>query len=153
MRAPDLLPHLIQGLEDGDERVRMRAADVIEKVTREHPEWLRPFKRRLLRLAAATTQQELRWHLAQLLPRLPLTVVERRDALALMEAYLSDRSAIVRTFALQALADLVGDDPAQVPAVRRLITRAAEAGTPAMRARARELLARWANDSTDGRTP
>lgn len=144
-RAPDLLPHLVQGLEDADERVRMRAADALEKVTREHPDWLRPFKRRLLRLAAESTQQEVRWHLAQLLPRLPLTDGERRRALVLLDGYLDDRSAIVRTFALQALADVGGDHPATSSAVRRRIARAAESGTPAMQARARKLLSHWAS--------
>lgn len=144
-RAPDLLPHLVQGLEDADELVRMRAADALEKVTREHPEWLHPFKRRLLRLAAACTQLEVRWHVAQLLPRLPLTAAERRGALVLLDGYLDDRSAIVRTFALQALADVGGDDPSTASAVRRRIARAAESGTPAMQARARKLLAGWAS--------
>lgn len=141
-RAPDLLPHLVQGLEATDEHVRMRAADALEKVTREHPEWLRPFKRRLLRLAATATQRELRWHLAQMVPRLPLTAAERGDAFALMESYLTDASAIVRTFALQALTDLAGDDPARRSVARRALAEAAETGTPAMRARAHKLLER-----------
>ena len=145
-RAPELLPHLVQGLEATDQCVRMRAADALEKVTREHPEWLRPFKRRLLRLAAGGTQQEVRWHLAQLLPRLPLRGAERKEAIAILDAYLEDRSAIVRTFALQALADVGGDDPATALMVRRRIARAAESGTPAMQARARKLIARWAGD-------
>jgi hypothetical protein len=142
-RAPELLPHLVGGLEAADEVVRMRAADALEKVTREHPEWLRPYKRRLLRVAATPDQQEVRWHVAQLLPRLPLTAAERRDAIALLDGYLEDASAIVRTCALQALADLVGDDPAASAVARRRVQKAAESSTPSLRARARQLLAHW----------
>ena len=147
-QAPELLPHLVQGIEAADECVRMRAADALEKVTREHPEWLRPFKRRLLRLAAGGTQQEVRWHLAQMLPRLPLGPAERREAIAIVDGYLDDRSGIVRTSALQALAELGGDDPATAPMVRRRLLRAAESGTPAMQARARKLLARFSAAAT-----
>ena len=51
-KDPKLFPNLIAGLWSEDPLVRMRAADVTEKVTREHPEWLQPHKNELLGLMA-----------------------------------------------------------------------------------------------------
>jgi hypothetical protein len=62
----------------------MRSAGAVEKVSSQRPEWLAPHKRVLLDIAARTGEQELRWHLAQMLPRLPLTPAERQRAVALM---------------------------------------------------------------------
>lgn len=63
-RQPVLFPALIDGMHHDNEVVRMRAADVLEKLNVTNPEWLQPFRVQLIQLAARTTQQELRWHLA-----------------------------------------------------------------------------------------
>jgi hypothetical protein len=65
-----------------------------------------PHKSRLLGQRDATPQQEVRWHVAQMLPRLALTLGERDRAAATLIDYLRDPSSIERTFAMQALADL-----------------------------------------------
>ncbi len=76
-----------------------------------HPEYLAPYKTRLIRLAGAAQQQEVRWHLAQLLSRVELSGPERRRVVAIMSEYLTDTSKIVKTFAMQTLADIAADDP------------------------------------------
>jgi HEAT repeat protein len=139
-----LLGSLVEGLENDDALVRMRAADALEKVTIEHPEWLTPYKQRLLRIAAAATQQEVRWHMAQLLPRLALTPIQRRGAVRLLMQYRSDASSIVRTFALQALVELSPGDEQLRRKVVALLRSALRSGTPALRSRARRLLRRIA---------
>ena len=65
---PELFPELIAGLWSEDPLVRMRAADAAEKVTRKHRELLQPYKKELLGLMAEAEQQELRWHLAVMVP-------------------------------------------------------------------------------------
>lgn len=102
LKQPSLFAVVIEGVRHSDPLVRMRCADVAEKVTRPHPEWLTPHKAVLLALAAQTTEQELRWHLAQMLPRLPLTPAEMRCVIARLLEYLADDSSIVKTFAMQA---------------------------------------------------
>src|SRR5271166_279661 len=96
-----LFPELIAGLWSADPLVRMRAADAAEKVTRKHAELLRPYKKELLGLMAEAQEQELRWHLAVMVPRLVLNVKERQDAMSLLQGYLEDPSSIVKTFALK----------------------------------------------------
>jgi hypothetical protein len=120
----------------------MRAADAAEKVTRKHPELLTPFKKELLGLMTEATEQETRWHLAAMVPRLPLNAEERELAISSLNAYLEDRSSIVKTFALQGLADLAQKDSVIRPAVVETLREATRNGTPAMKARGRKLLLR-----------
>ena len=120
--------------------VRMRAADAAEKASAQNPKLLAPYKAELLGLFDEATQQELRWHLAQIVPRLDLTRAECRRAAATLREYLGDRSSIVKTFALQALADLAERDESLRSEVLELIRGATKTGTAAIRARGRMLL-------------
>ena len=140
-RDPRRARELVAALRHPDPVVRMRAADALEKASAADPDLLRAHVRALLLLARRATQQELRWHLAQMIPRMPLALPQRRAAFAVLEAYLTDRSAIVRTFAMQALADLAVVDRALRPRVARQLAHLTATGTPAMRARGRRLLA------------
>src|SRR5262249_37098604 len=144
LAQPALFCSLIQGMWDRDPIVRMRAGDAAEKASLRKPELLRPFKKELLGLLAEATEQELRWHLAQMVPRLPLTPKERSRAASILQTYLDDRSSIVKTFAMQALADLAGDDDKLLAATIELLQQLTRTGTPAMRARGRRLLAQLA---------
>jgi hypothetical protein len=89
---------------------------------------------------AETKQQELRWHLAAMIPRLPLNARERQAAVSAMNAYLEDRSSIVKTSALQGLADLAQHDSSLLPKVIELLRESTRNGTAAMKARSRKLL-------------
>ena len=135
-----LFPKLIAGLWSQERLVRMRAADATEKVTRKHPELLVRYKKELLGLMNEAEEPELRWHLAAIVPRLPLNARERRLTVAGLISYLRDRSSIVRTFALQGLADLARDDPKIQAQVTEILRISMKTGTPAMKARSRKLL-------------
>jgi len=144
--CPGLFPKLIAGLWSEDPLVRMRAADAAEKVTRMNPELLRPHKKELLGLMAEAGEQELRWHLAVMVPRLVLNARERQLVTSLLNTYREDRSSIVRTCALQGLSDLAQDDPSIRPRVIEILRESARTGTPAMKARSRKLLSTLERD-------
>jgi hypothetical protein len=139
---PALFDIVFEGMWAHDALVRMRCADAVEKITRERPDLLPPCKATLLRRAAGVEQQEVRWHLAQIITRVRLTPRERRRAVLILDGYLSDTSRIVRTFAMQALAEIAEQDAQLRPAILRTLTRLARTGTPAMQSRGRKLLAR-----------
>jgi hypothetical protein len=105
-----LFPELMKGWWSKDPLVRMRAADANEKVAQKSPEVLRPYKKEFLGLTAEAREPELRWHLAVMVPRLPLNSMERQLATSLLSSYLKDRSSNVTPLALQGLADLTVDD-------------------------------------------
>jgi hypothetical protein len=140
LREPLRFPELIGFLWSDDPIVRMRAADAAEKISVRKPALLAPFKAELLGLLFEADQQELRWHLALMIPRLALTKKERQRAAEGLRRYLEDRSSIVKTFALQGLTELAAVDRSLLPEVRAILEAAERAGTPAMRARARKLL-------------
>lgn len=140
LRRPALFPQLMQGLWNSDPLIRMRAADAAEKVSLHRPNLLEPFKTKLLRMLDEATQQELRWHLAQMIPRLHLSKKDRVRAASVFRLYLGDQSSIVKTSAMQAMADLASTDDDLVPEVKELLIKLTEVGTAAMRARGRKLL-------------
>jgi type IV pilus biogenesis protein CpaD/CtpE len=121
----------------------MRAADAAEKVSAKKPRLLDGHKAELLGLLAEVEQIELRWHLALMVPRLRLTASERQRAAAALQRYLEDRTSIVKTFALQGLADLSQNDASLRSRVKQLLEQAVQSGTPAMKARARKLLKKY----------
>ncbi|MEK7323777.1 MAG: hypothetical protein AAB217_00810, partial [Chloroflexota bacterium] len=59
---PALFGGLFEGMLDDNPLIRMRAADAVEKITLEHPEYLRPYKKKLIKQVAQIEQQEVRWH-------------------------------------------------------------------------------------------
>jgi len=102
-----LLAQIFSGFTNDDPVVRMRCADVAEKVTAQQPELLQPYKKELLNQFAQIEQKEVRWHMAAMLPRLTLTRREEEKVLGrILRSYCEDSSSIVKTMAMQAMADL-----------------------------------------------
>jgi hypothetical protein len=91
----------------------MRAADAVEKVTMKHKEFLDPHKHQLLSLLKSAVNNELKWHVAQLVPRLKL----REDEMQMVWSVLAywaqspNESKIVRVNSLQGLFDLAQQFP------------------------------------------
>jgi hypothetical protein len=163
--APGRVAELVELLWDSEAVVRMRAADALEKLSRDAVEWLEPmlepYRMNLLGLMAETEQQEVRWHLAVLVPRLQLTSEQRLRVARTLEGYLQDRSSIVKTCAMQGFWELACRDAGlkrEVVELVREITQGRsekyrltpEMITPAMRARGRKLLSQLTKtDSTE----
>lgn len=139
-RSPSRIREAVKCLWDSDPLVAMRAADALEKISRKSAASLRPLKENLLGLAAETSQQELRWHLAVIVPRLRLTRVECDRFEEILHNYLQDRSSIVKTFAMQGLCDLLDQNPEMRERTTDLSRSLTRKGTAAMRARGRHLL-------------
>ena len=140
LREPRRFRELIECLWDENPVLRMRAADAAEKVSAKMPRLLDRHKAEIIGLLVEAEQTELRWHLALMVPRFRLTAPERQRAAAALRGYLDDRSSIVKTCALQGLADLARNDIPMRREVKQLLEEAVQSGTPAMIARARKLL-------------
>lgn len=151
LAEPQLFEVVFEAMLAGDPVIRLRAADAAEKITATRPELLQPHKRRLLSTVAAQPQQEVRWHVAQMLPRLQLTRRERAAAVERLFEYLDDESRIVKTCAMQALADLSADDEGLRRRVVPLLRQLTETGSPAMRSRGRRLLTALGESGVSGR--
>ncbi len=137
---PSFFDVLFHGLLSDDPLIRMRAADAIEKITRKHRDWLQPYKEQLLTQVARSEQQEVRWHVAQLFPRLAVDQQERAAMITVLLDYLTDKSQIVKVCALQALADLSAYDPALRRQTITILELVMNMGSPAAQSRGRKLL-------------
>jgi hypothetical protein len=139
---PSLFNIVFKGISCDDPVLRMRCADVVEKVTARHPEFLVRCKRTLIHEVAKIDQQEVRWHVAQLFSRLELTDTDRKDVLEILSEYLKDKSKIVKTFSMQALADIAEQDESLKPGIIQSLEVLIREGSPAMKSRGRKLLSR-----------
>lgn len=143
---PSLFEVVLDAMRSENALLRMRASDAVEKASRSHPELLRPYKALLLHEISASEQQEVRWHVAQMFSRLDLDERERETAVRVLKQYLRDESRIVRTNALQALADIAAQDQRYRPEVVAILREAVSTGSAAMRARGRKLLEELGRD-------
>ncbi|MCB0827672.1 MAG: hypothetical protein KDB62_02530 [Solirubrobacterales bacterium] len=87
----NLLDRLVATLDSDDELVRMRAGDALEKVCRQHPEWLVPYADRILDEIGSIDQPSVQWHSAQILGHLRCLIDpgRRRRATTLVKGYLT----------------------------------------------------------------
>jgi hypothetical protein len=142
LAQPRRASQLIECLWDEDPGVANRAADALERASFHKATLAAALTDSLLGLLAEAEHNKLRWNLALIVPRLELTVPECRSAAAILRTYLEDRSSIVKTLAMQGLADLTRQDPSLLPEVLDMLRILSRSGTPAQRARGRILLRR-----------
>ena len=96
---------------DEDPVVAMRASYVAMKVAEQKPDSVEPFAKDLLKNLNLYTQQEVRWHIPQLLAHPNLTPAQRRKAYeVLMEWSETDKSKIVGYYSLQTAANFAETD-------------------------------------------
>lgn len=131
---------LFEFLFHEESAVQMRAADAIVKLAKLYPLLLPPYKERILDEVTLLNHQEVNWHTAQLLGMLEFSKKEAAKAMAVLQKFLTSKSSILKTCALQGMCDIATKHPAYKKEVLQTITHATETGTPAMKARGRMLL-------------
>lgn len=147
LNDPSLFELVFNGMASDDPVIRMRSADAVEKITAKHPEYLQPYKENLIQQVAKVDQQEVRWHVAQMFPRLRVSKEERAVILEILRDYLNDKSKIVKTSSMQALASFAEEDARIRTQVIALLEELTRTGSPAMKSRGRRLLERLAKQS------
>lgn len=143
LKRPQLFKELIRAICLTNPLIRARASDAVEKITAEQPVLLRPYKKFILTKLAPIAQQEVRWHVAQLIPRLPLTVNERRRAFRMLLAWIrnsQEKSNIVKVFSMQAAFDLARGIPKLERRVVPVIKAMLQSKAPSLRSRARKMI-------------
>lgn len=138
---PDRFNELMTGLTDDRPVVRMRSADAMEKVTRHHPELLQAHQSSLFQQLQIATQQEVRWHLAQVMSRMTWTEEEASGIVHVLTDWIdTETSAIVIVNALQAMFDLSAVHPRFHDELKVLLESQCETGSPAVKSRSKKLL-------------
>lgn len=138
--SPARFAALFEAIFADDPVLRARAADACEKAAKKNPALLAPLKKRLLAALPKVQQQEVRWHVAQMLAYVKTSTAEKKRAAAILKKWFAtDDSRIVRVMSLQALADFAKAEPGMRDEVSALICTALDSGIPSLAARARKL--------------
>ena len=96
LKAPAGLTEIYKLFLDEDPVVAMRASYVAMRVAEQKPESVKPFAKDLLKNLELYTQQEVRWHIPQLLVHLDLTKAQKKKAYeVIMDWAETDKSKIV----------------------------------------------------------
>lgn len=85
------LEELYGCLFNEDAWVRMRAADALEKVCRQHPAWLLSYIDRFFEDLSTSTQPSIQWHLAQIYRQVALTDSQKRVVVRWLAQLLSSK--------------------------------------------------------------
>lgn len=126
----------------GQDRLKaMRAADAVEKITLRRPEFLLSHKTDLLNLCRQATHIELKWHLALLVSRIPLSEAETGEIWALLSQWATDKkeSRIVRVNSLQTLFDLLQNHPELKQDFLWMVSGLERENIPSLNARLRKI--------------
>ncbi|HMH70429.1 MAG TPA: hypothetical protein VK502_03440 [Candidatus Saccharimonadales bacterium] len=105
------LDELYDCLFDADAWIRMRAADALEKICREHPDWLLPYIDRFTAELATSSQPSIQWHLAQIYRQVYVTDEQKHLIINWLKHLLSSREVdwIVAANAMDTLATFTRD--------------------------------------------
>lgn len=122
--------------------VVMRAIDAVEKVTREHPEYLDAHRQQLFSVLKSADHKELKWHIAQLIPRIELSANELSQVWHILAywALNKNESKIVRVNALQGLFDLAKLHHGLKPDLEKITHALQHELVPSIQARLRKLM-------------
>ncbi|MBI3260347.1 MAG: hypothetical protein HYZ54_12890 [Ignavibacteriae bacterium] len=122
-----------------DRLIAMRAADAIEKITIHNPHYLAHHKEEVFRLCNTSSNKELKWHLAQILPRLPNDDNEIASVWSILSTWATNRenSNIVRVNALQGLFDILKFAPKFDNDFRSILIELKKENIPSINARIR----------------
>ena len=94
--------------------MRMRAADALEKICRQHSDWLEAFIDPFPNDLATSTQPSIQSHMAQNYREVDLTPAQRRFAVNWLKHVLSSKDRIVAANAMDTLAQFAKDDSVPV---------------------------------------
>jgi hypothetical protein len=134
---------LLEQLESNDVGLRFEAADQLEQLSRREPAELYPYRDVVLKIVSVTEQPGVQWHLALMLPRLNLTFDQATNAAAVLSRWLdTSPSSIVKADCLTALSGLAHQYRELMDQTKYLLAKALKYGSPAERARVRNLLGR-----------
>jgi outer membrane PBP1 activator LpoA protein len=140
LSAPSGLADVYKLFLDEDPVVAMRASYVAMRVAEQKPETVAPFATLLFTQLEQYTQQEVRWHVPQLLVHLDLNTVERNRAYeVIMHWAETDKSKIVGYYGFQAAAEFAQKDAALLEDFIPRIRQANKTGAKSIQNRCKKI--------------
>jgi HEAT repeat protein len=142
LASPDRVRELASLAYDENWLVSQRALDLLEKVAREHPEWVEPHKKVFLSPLAESDKWEVRLQIVRALPLLRWTPRERERVIQILRSNLKFPQTFVRAWALDSLASFADKSGPLASEVRRTLREFERSDSKALQARARQIRSR-----------
>ena len=140
LKAPSGLADVYKLFLDEDPVVAMRASYVAMRVAEQKPESVKPFTKDLFKNLGLYTQQEVRWHIPQLLVHLDLTKAQKKRAYEVVMGWAeTDKSKIVGYYGFQAAADFAETDQALLEDFIPRIRKANKTGAKSIQNRCKKI--------------
>jgi len=128
--------------DDDDWLVALRALDLLEKLSHDHPDWIEPYKKVFIGPLADSDKWEVRLQIVRALPLFRWTPAQMKRVEAILLDNLTYPQTFVRVWALDSLATLAARRKRLVPVVERYLYEFESSRSAALRARARNIRAR-----------
>ena len=143
-RDPSRLEELVSLAADENWLIVQRVLDLLEKLAREHPDWVEPYKAIFIGRAAASDKWEIRLQIVRALSLFRWTPAQLRRVEAILLENIAFPQTFVRAWALDSLATLSQRRSALAPVVERCLREFERSSSKALQARARNIRARLA---------
>jgi hypothetical protein len=141
----ELMPDLVEALEDPEDAVRGHSADALEKVARQHPEEVAGHLPALLSIARNDSLPMVRWHLAMTLGHLAASPGYQDEIAATLLALLRDKSVFAQSWAISSLCIVARLYPEYAPRITQEIADLSHSASAAVHTRVRKALALLGN--------
>lgn len=139
---PSLVIQLAALTADGDWLVAQRALDLLEKLAREHTDWIAPYKKIFIGPLAASDKWEIRLQIVRALPLFRWGPVQAHRVEEILLENVKFPQTFVRAWALDSLATLAQRKVTLMPIVRRHLREFERSSSKALQARAKQIRAR-----------
>jgi len=152
---PHLVAELFSGVFIPDPGLRLRCSDALAKVAHHNPPLLQPYTHVLIDTVSTIDQQEVQWHLAEIISLIELDQQDQEKAVTFLLRFLeTTKSNIVKVFSLQALTDIARRNNTFKGTTIRVIKQEMEQGAPSIVSRGKKLLKLLENEpSPSDQTP
>ncbi|HEY6825940.1 MAG TPA: hypothetical protein VI259_03720 [Gemmatimonadaceae bacterium] len=128
--------------DDDDWLVALRAVDLLEKLSHDHPDWVEPYKKIFIGPLADSDKWEVRLQIVRALPLFRWSPAQMKRVEAILLDNLTYPQTFVRAWALDSLATLAARRKRLGPVVERYLYEFESSRSAALRARARNIRAR-----------
>ena len=141
---PSLVAELARLTSDEDWLVAQRAVDLLEKLARDHPDWVEPYKRVFIGPLADSDKWEVRLQIVRALSLYKWSPAQTKRVEEILLENVSFPQTFVRAWALDSLARLAEARPALWPKVQKYLREFERSPSKALQARARQIREREA---------
>ena len=141
-RDPSLVIELAALTTDEDWLVTQRSLDLLEKLARDHPDWIEPHKKIFIGPLAASDKWEVRLQIVRALPLFEWSPAQERRVEEILLENVRFPQTFVRAWALDGLATIAERRVALMPIVRRYLREFERSASKALQARAKHIRAR-----------